>query len=426
MTSRLVTVSVLAAGLLTVTARADDWPQWRGPERTGVSKETGLLKAWPKDGPKLLWEQKDLGGGFSTPAVVGDRLYFMSNRDDEESAVALDVKDGKPAWSTKVGKVGKNTSPMQYPGTRSTPTVDGDRLYVLGSDGDLACLGRAKGDIVWAKNLKKDFDGKPGMWAYAESPLIDGDTVVCTPGGKEATMVALSKKDGSVLWKCAVKEGDPAGYASAIVAEVGKVKQYVQFVQGGVIGVDAKSGKLLWRYDHTKDQAANIPTPVFHDDCVFTSTSRNGSGLNRIKVGDGAVTSEEVYYNKTALNSIGGVVLVGGYLYGTNARNELVCMDFKTGEVKWSNPSVGAAASLCYADGMLYVRAQGGLGFGKETAKPEVALVVATPDSYKEKGRFTQPDHGDRPSWPHPVVANGRLFLRDQNVLLCYDVKAEK
>jgi outer membrane protein assembly factor BamB len=425
MTSRLVTVAFLAAGLLTVTARADDWPQWRGPERTGVSKETGLLKEWPKDGPKLLWEQKEIGGGFSTPAVVGDRLYLMSNRDDEESAVALDVKGGKPAWSTKVGKVGKNMSPMQYPGTRSTPTADGDRLYILGSDGDLACLGRAKGDVVWAKNLKKDFDGKPGMWAYAESPLIDGDTLVCTPGGKEATMVALNKKDGSVIWKCAVKEGDPAGYSSAIVAQVGKVKQYVQFVQGGVIGVDAKTGKLLWRYDHTKDQAANIPTPVFHDDCVFTSTSRNGSGLNRIKVGDGAVSSEEVYFNETKLNSIGGVVLVGGYLYGTNAKNELVCMDFKTGEVKWHDPCVGAA-SVCYADGMLYVRSQGGTGFVKETAKPQVALVVATPDGYKEKGRFTQPDHGDRPSWPHPVVANGRLYLRDQNVLLCYDAASEK
>jgi outer membrane protein assembly factor BamB len=421
MRTRLICVGVLSLGLVSLAARADDWPQWRGPERSGVSKEKGLLKEWPKDGPKLLWEIKEAGGGFSTPAVVGDHLYMMSNRDDEESAVALSVKDGKPAWSTKVGKVGKNSGP-QYPGTRSTPTVDGDRVYVLGSDGDLACLGRDKGDIIWAKNLKKDFGGKPGAWAYAESVLVDGDTLVCTPGGKEATMVALNKKDGSVVWKCAVKEGDAAGYASSIIAPVGKVKQYVQFVSGGVIGVDAKTGKLLWRYNRTTDLAANIPTPVFHDDCVFTSTSRKGSGLNRIKVKGDTVTSEEVYFNETALNSIGGVVRVGDYLYGTNAKGELVCMDFKTGEVKWHDPCVGAA-SLCYADGMLYVRAQGGTGFVKETAKPQMALVVATPDGYQEKGRFQQPDHGDRPAWPHPVVANGRLYLRDQNVLLCYEVK---
>jgi outer membrane protein assembly factor BamB len=424
MKSFLVAVGLLATGLLCQAARGDDWPQWRGPDRTGLSKEKGLLKEWPKDGPKLLWEQKDIGGGFSTPAVVGDRLYLMTNRDDDESATALEVKDGKPAWSTKVGKVGKNMGP-QYPGTRSTPTVEGDRVYVLGSDGDLACLGRDKGDIIWAKSLKKDFGGKPGAWAYSESVLIDGDTLVCTPGGKEAVMVALNKKDGSVIWKCAGGEDDAAAYSSAIVAQVGKVKQYVQFLGKGLIGVDAGSGKLLWRYNKTSDQAANIPTPVFHDDSVFTSTQRNGSGLNRIKVSGDAVTSEEVYFNKTALNSIGGVVLVGDYLYGTNAKGELICMDFKTGEVKWTNPSVGMAA-VCYADGMLYVRAQGGNGFMKETAKPQMALVLATPDGYKEMGRFEQPDHGDRPAWPHPVVANGCLYLRDQNVLLCYDVKAGK
>jgi len=425
MRSRCVPLCFLAALLLIVFAWADDWPQWRGPERTGVSKETGLLKEWPKDGPKLLWKNGEVGGGFSTPAVVGDRIYLMSNTRDEESAVALDVKDGKQVWSTPVGKVGKNTGQAQYPGTRSTPTVDGDRIYVLGSDGDLACLGRDNGKAAWAKNLKNDFDGKPGLWAYAESPLIDGDVLVCTPGGDKATMAALNKKDGTVIWKCAVKEGDAAGYASPIIAEVGKVKQYVQFVGGGVIGVDAKTGQLLWRYDHTKDEAANIPTPVFHDDCVFTSTSRNGSGLNRIKVDKDAVSSEEVYFNTTKLNSIGGVVRVGAYVYGTNAKGELVCMDFKTGEVKWHAAAVGTA-SVTYADGMLYVRAQGGTGFGRESVKPKVALVEATPDGYKEKGRFEQPDHGDRPAWPHPVVANGRLYLRDQGVLLCYDVKAEK
>jgi outer membrane protein assembly factor BamB len=428
MRSGFVLTGLLAACVLTLPAGADDWPQWRGPRRDGVSKETGLLKEWPKDGPKLLWEVKDVGGGFSTPAIVGDRIYLMSNTKDEESVVCLNVKDGKPVWSTKVGKVGPNTPMANYPGARSTPTVDGDRIYALGSDGDLACLERDGGKRVWTKNLKTDLGGEPGMWAYAESVLIDGDVVVCTPGGQKATLAALKKKDGETVWTCAVPGGDAAAYASIVVAEVGGVRQYVQFLAKGVVGVEAKTGKFLWRYDKTADPAATIPTPVVRDGYVFTSTSRNGSGLNQIKVAGGAVTSEEVYYNKTALNSIGGTVLVGDYLYGTNARGELVCMNFKTGEVKWHDKCVGTA-SVCYADGMLYVRAQGGTGFGPEPADkpPQVALVEATPDGYKEKGRFTQPDHGkDRPAWPHPVVANGRLYLRDQGVLLCYDVKGEK
>jgi outer membrane protein assembly factor BamB len=421
MTSRLFPVCVLATCVLALSIRADDWPQWRGATRTGLSRETGLLKEWPGGGPKQLWQRKDIGGGYSTPAVVGERLYLMADRKGEEFVLALAVKDGAKVWSTPVGKVGPNEGP-QYPGTRSTPTVDGDRIYALGSDGDLACLEKDSGKVVWSKNLKKDFEGAPGMWAYSESVLIDGDVLVCTPGGKKATLVALKKKDGSTLWKCAVPEGDKAAYASAIAVEVGGVRQYVQFLHDGVVGVEAKTGKFLWRYDRTKDPAANIPTPVFHDACVFTSTSRNGSGLNRLKADRGDVSSEQVYYNRTALNSIGGVVRVGEYLYGTSAKGQLVCMEFKTGKVKWQHDCVGAAA-LCYADGMLYVRGQGGSGFGAEMPA-KMALVEASPEGYKEKGRFEPPGHANRPAWPHPVVANGRLYLRDGNVLLCYDVKA--
>lgn len=232
-------------------------------------------------------------------------------------------------------------------------------------------------------------------------------------------MVALSKKDGETIWKCAVPGGDAAAYASVIIATVGDERQYVQFIATGVIGVDAKTGKFLWRYGKTKDPAANIPTPVFHDDCVFSSTSRNGSGLVRLKPGSAA--AEEVYYNRTALNSIGGVVLVGDCVYGVDAKGDLVCMDFKTGKILWHHPCV-EYAGLAFADGMLYVRGQGGTGFGPEKT-PSVALVEATPEGYKERGRFEQPGHGKMPSWPHPVVANGRLYLRDLDLLFCFDVK---
>jgi outer membrane protein assembly factor BamB len=423
MTHRILSLAVLCTCLLTVVAHGDDWPQWRGPERTGLSKETGLLQQWPKGGPKLLWKVTDIGGGYSTPAVVGDRIYVMADRKDKEFLLALAVKDGSEVWATPIGKVGINKGP-QYPGTRSTPTVDGQRIYVLGSDGDLACVKKDGGEVVWSKNLAKDFDGVPGTWAYSESVLIDGDVLVCTPGGKKATLAALNKKDGTMVWTCALPGGDAAAYASAIAVEVDGVRQYVQFVANGLVGVDAKTGKFLWRYDKTKDMNANIPTPVFYDNCVFTSTARNGTGLNRIQVDKEKVSSEQVYYNSTRLNSVGGVVRVGDSIYGTNAREELVCMDFKTGKEKWHHVSAGQA-SLCYADGMLYVRGQGGSGFGKESP-PKVALVEATPEGYKEKGQFTQPEHGDKPAWAHPVVANGCLYLRDGPVLLCYEVKAAK
>jgi outer membrane protein assembly factor BamB len=397
---------------------ANDWPQWRGPERTGSSSETGLLKEWPKDGPKLLWEVTDIGNGYSTPVVVGNRLYVISNRDQEEYLLCLDTKDGKQVWQTKLGKVGPNTPLMPYPGSRSTPTVDGDFIYCLSSDGDLACCDAAKGEIKWQKQLRTDFAGEMGMWAYAESPLIDGDVLVCSPGGPKATMVALNKKTAEVIWKAEIPGGDQAAFSSPVVAQAGKVKQYVTFLSKGIVSVDAKTGRFLWRYDKTTDPAANIPTVLFHDNCVFSSTSRNSTALVKLEAkDDGTVAATEVYNTKEKLNSIGGEVLVGDFVYGTS-QVELVCMEFKTGKVRWRDRCVGAA-SVCYADGSLYVRSH-------DTGT--VALVEATPDRYKEKGRFEQPDRAQGPkgkAWPHPIVANGCLYLRDQNVLLCYDVKGK-
>jgi outer membrane protein assembly factor BamB len=409
----LVPLVALGFVAFTLPAGADDWPQWRGPQRNGVSKETGLLQEWPRGRPKLLWELKDIGSGYSTPSVVGDRIYLMSNRGDEESVLALDVKDGTTVWSMPVGKVGKNGDP-QYPGTRSTPTVDGDVLYALGSDGDLACLEMGRGQLRWKKNLRTEFQGRPGRWAYAESPLIDGNVLVCTPGGAKATLVALDKKDGSVIWKSAVPGGDEAAYASPVVARVDGAREYIQFLARGVVGVDARTGRFLWRYARTAERSpANIPTPVFHDSLVFSSTGLGGGGAARLTPDKEGVSAAEVYFSRQLANPIGGVVRVGDYLYGTNTRS-LFCVEFATGKSRWENRSVGQG-SICYADGRLYVR-------GESTG--DVALVAASPDSYQEKGRLHQPDRSREKAWPYPVVANGRLYLRDQNVLLCYDVKA--
>jgi outer membrane protein assembly factor BamB len=419
--SRLL-FTVVVAGTLTVAATAADWPQWRGPDRNGISKETGLLAMWPKDGPRLVWQIKDIGYGYTTPAVVGPRLYLVSSKgNDNEFVQAREVKDGAEVWTRKLGKVGNLNQKPPYPGARSTPTVDGDVLFVLGSDGDLACVEIANGKVRWHKNLRTDFDGKPGTWAYSESPLIDGDVLVCTPGGKDATLVALDKKTGSVIWKSAVPGGDAAGYASVTISHAAGRKQYVQFLAKGVVGVDAKTGAFLWRYDKTaKNSPANIPTPVVHADFVYSGTGLGGGGLVRLKAEGGGIIAEPVYYERDVPTSIGGAIVLGEYLYGTNGQG-LLCAELATGKQQWQDMCVGAA-SLCYAEGRLYVHGENG----------DVALVEASPKAYRELGRFTPPDQpkhlrgtGEK-AWSYPVVANGRLYIHDVGTLWCYDVKDSK
>ncbi|HVV99746.1 MAG TPA: PQQ-binding-like beta-propeller repeat protein [Planctomycetaceae bacterium] len=409
----VVFVLCLSAAL----AWAGDWPQWRGPHRNGISQEKGLLQKWPEGGPKLLWQVEDVGFGYSTPAVADDTLYLMSNRGLEDEFVqARSAKNGNELWSKQIGKVGNPKQNPSYPGARSTPTVDGDALYVLGSDGDLARLERESGRVVWHKNIRQDFGGEPGVWAYSESPLVDGDALVCTPGGKDATLVAVQKATGDLIWKCAVPGGDQAAYSSVIIGEVAGVKQYIQFLQKGVVGVDARTGKFLWRYDQTaKGSPANIPTPIFHDGYVYSSSNRGGGALIKIVPGEnqGDFKVEEVWSGAKYPKAIGGAVLVDGHLYGTG-EGGLMCVEFKTGMLKWQSRSIGAA-SITYADGRLYLLGENG----------EVALADASPENYVEEGRFTppnQPERGNSKAWEYPVIANGRLYVRDLNRLWCYDV----
>jgi outer membrane protein assembly factor BamB len=403
--------------LVPAAVGATDWPQWRGPNRDGVSPETGLLKEWPKDGPKLAWQVKDIGGGFSTPAIVGERIYVLGNQGvDNEFVEALSATDGKKVWSTTIGKVGNPDQQPAYPAARSTPTVDGDRIYALGSDGDLVALKTDGGKVLWKKNLRTDFGGVPGRWAYSESPLVDGDTLVCSPGGATASVVALNKKSGDVIWKAVVPSGEPAAYTSAMVMKVDGAKQYVQMLDKGLVGLDAKTGKVLWRANKTVSKfGATIPTPVVYDSEVYSAGSGSGGALVKLKSADGKVEPEQVYFSPKLPTAIGGAVKVGDLLFGTSATG-LVCSDFATGEIKWEDRALGAA-SVCSADGNLYLHGENG----------EVALVVASADAYHEKGRFKpadQPNHGSAKAWAYPVVANGKLYIRDTGTLWCYDVKA--
>ena len=396
-------------------ASAEDWLQWRGPNRDGISKETGLLKKWPEGGPKLVWSVSDAGEGYSAPAVAGERLYLISSKGEaDESVQARNVSDGKVAWSVRIGKVGPNVKAMNYPGSRSTPTVVADVLYALGSDGDLVCMGTADGKVRWKKNLRSDFGGKMGQWAYSESPLVDGDAVVCTPGGSGATIVALKRDSGATIWKCAVPGGDDAAYASPIVVEAGGVKQYVTFLGKGLVGVDAKTGKFLWRYEDTaKGSPANIPSPVAKDGYVYSATARGGGGLVKISAGADGASAEQVYFDKKLPTAIGGAVLVGEQLYGTGS--VLICADFATGKVRWTDRAIGSA-SLLVADGKLFLHGENG----------EVAMVEASPEGYKELGRFMppgSPQPGRGKAWSYPALADGKLYVRDLGMIWCYDVK---
>jgi len=384
-----------------------DWPQWQGPDRTAISKEKGLLQQWPKEGPKLLWQADYVGEGYSTPTVAGGRLFVMGNRGKSEFVIALSEQDGGEIWATAVGPI--RPGGAGYPGPRCSPTVDGDHVYAIGLAGDLVCLDAASGSERWRTQFSK-FGGHVGGWGYSESPLIDGDLLLCTPGGQLATLLALKKKTGKVAWKGIVPDGDSANYSSIIAVDVGGKKEYVQFLSGGVVGLSA-DGDYLWRYAAPSNGTANCSTPIFHDNCVFAASSYGkGGGLVELNPRTGA-DPKEVYFTTHMKNHHGGMVLLDGYLYGSD-EGLLTCLDWKTGAVKWAERKAGKG-SIAAADGRLYYRNEGG----------PMLLIEVNPNKYVEHGRFDTPERSKQNAWPHPVIANGKLFLRDQEYLFCYDIK---
>ena len=389
-----------------------DWPQWRGKLRDGKSPQIALADSWPNSGPSVLWNVTGLGEGYSTPSVAGDSIYVLGTKGNSEKLFCLRIRDGQTQWSADVGtKAGGGG----YPGPRGTPTVDGDAVYAIGSDGTLACIDRQSGQPRWKRNMKSDFGGQVGNWDYAESPLIDGKRLICTPGGTKATVVALDKARGTPIWTGSAAElGNDycrAAYSSPIAAEIGGVRQYVVFLHGGVVGFDATSGKGLWHYDAPANSTANCSTPVVHDNHVFAASGYGTGGGKARVTGRGRNWSvQEQFFVKKFENHHGGFVFHENHIYGTN-NSVLMCLDWDTGNVRWQDRSVGKG-SVSFADGHLYVRGERG----------EVALVEAVPDAYREKGRFMQPDRSDKNAWPHSVISDGKLLLRDQDRLLCFEI----
>jgi outer membrane protein assembly factor BamB len=405
--SRIVTFAgavCLATGVL----HAADWPQWQGLDRDRVSKETGLLKEWPAGGPKVVWTATGLGSGYGSMAIAGTRVFVQGMRGTSSMVIALNRADGKEVWSKALGQPRDND---RGPGPRGTPTVDGDRLYVLTESGDLACL-KTDGTAVWQRNILKDFGGSQLRWLISESPLVDGAHVVVSPGGSGAGMVKLDKMTGKTVWQ-ASDLSDAAGYSSAIVADVQGVRTYLTFTAGAGVGVRASDGKLMFRYDRAANRVANITTPVFFENKVFfTSAYDTGAGLVSLSAQNGSVSAKEVYFTREMKNHHGGVVLLNGYLYGFDD-SILTCLEFATGKRMWRERSVGKG-SVMVADGDLYIQGDNNM----------FALAAASPNGYNEKGRFSFVDKG-LPSWAHPVVSGGRLYVRNQDSLMAYDVKAK-
>ncbi len=400
-------------------AQLSDWPQWRGPHRDGKSPETGLLQQWPEGGPTLLWTCREVGRGFSGPAVVQDSLYTLGFVEDKESAIKIDLQTGKVQWITSIGDFYENA---WGGGPRTTPTVDGKRVYALAGQGNLTCLDSGTGEIVWKKNLVDDFGGKIPNWGYSESPLVDGQKVVVKPGGKKC-VVALNKNDGELIWATQGLD-DQAAYASFVKTVAHGVPLYISMTSGGVVAVHAETGQLQFQYPKTANRVAVIPTPIIEEELVY-STSGYGTGCGLVKLIPGdkqqSVNFEEVYFNKGMQNHHGGVILHKGYIYGYSNSGGWSCQEFQTGEMKWRRGKL-PKGSLIYADNRLYC-------YSKNDGT--CALVEPTPKAWTEHGRLTIPEEtklerGRGAIWTHPVVAQGKLFLRDQDLLFCYDISAPK
>ncbi len=412
------------AGLSSLMAA--DWPQWRGPGRDGKSTETGLNLNWNERAPELLWMVDGMGAGYASLAITEGMLFTTGNRDDGQYVAAFSADDGTEIWATRLTDGNPDHS---YPGSRCTPTVDGDRVYAVTSDGQIGCVRLSDGEVVWKRHMAEEFGGRMmSGWGYSESPLVDGDLVLCTPGGQDAMIVALNKLSGEEVWRSAVPEIGEAGrngaaYSSIIVTEAAGVRQYVQIIGRGAIGVRASDGQFLWGYNRIANGTANIPTPIPVENFVFVSTGYGAGAalLELIANEDGSVDAVEQYFlgPQTFENHHGGMILEGEYVYAGHKHGNgfPICIEWRSGDIVWGGEIRGAdgdgsgSAAITYIDGQIIFRYQNG----------EVALVDATPEGYQLRGHF-MPVYQERESWSHPVVVDGRMYLREQNKLMCYEL----
>ncbi|MBI5685842.1 MAG: PQQ-like beta-propeller repeat protein [Verrucomicrobia bacterium] len=416
--------------LLSQPAFAGDWPQYRGPQRNDLSNETGLLKKWPDAGPRLLWTFKNTGIGLTGPAIVGERLYITGGRAGTEYLIALNVRTGTEAWAVAIGQTFDWERNKWHAGPSAMPTVDGNLVFALGGAGDLVCVDAPTGRLIWKKNFPTALEaeinpigGGPKKlgWGFTWSPLVDGEQLICLPGGPKGTFAALNKRTGAVLWRSS-EVTDQATYTSPMLAEFDRVRQYVALTNKGLFGVDAKTGRLLWSWQREKPYSTEVVnSPIILGNLIYVTVGAgNGCDLLRVTRAGAQFKAEQAWSNTNLANHHGGVVLLGNHVYGFGEGRGWTCQDFKSGEPVWAERQKLRSGALTYADGHFYCYSEN---------DGVVALIEASTAGWKESGRFTIPQQSAqrKPAgkiWTPPVVANGRLFLRDQELLFCYEVAA--
>ena len=393
---------------LGISGQVPEWFQWRGPNRDGISAETGLLQDWPKSGPPLAWRSAGAGNGYSSFSASNGRLYTLGARGGNEYVIAIDRASGKKAWEYLNGRRFEND---RGDGPRSTPTIEGNRLYVLGGSGDLTCLDTATGQKIWSINIVAKFGGVNPYWGYSESPLIVGDRILVNAGGRRASIVAVSKADGTTLWQ---QHSDGAGYSSPMLMKTGSLNQVIFFTESHTLAVDPRDGRLLWSYNKANNGTANIATPIVRGTRVFVSSDYGtGAALLDVRAAGNLATANEVYFTRDMRNHHASSVLVGETLYGFSS-SILTALKFDTGQIAWRDRSVGKG-SLIYADNRLYLYSEDGV----------IGLAEANPAAYREHGRFTLTQQNGLPTWSHPIISGGLLIIRDQDSIYAYDVRAK-
>lgn len=409
-------LTILFVALFSSSILAAEWNQWRGPNHDGVSTETGLMASWSQDGPELVWRNDKMGDGYSNLSFGDGKIFSMGDRDGSCVLYALDAETGKEAWKLQVGRSGGN-----YEGPRCTPATDDKLVFALGQFGDFVCADVKTGKLLWKGNVEKELGGRVmSGWNFSMSPVIDGNQVVLPIGGDKGTVIAMEKsvKGPKILWRSSGLT-DAAAYTSAVPVTIGGTRQYLIFTDKRIAGVAAKDGKVLWQAD-CPGKVAVCTDPAFWMDgketCYIIASSAYDTGARGFEVtGKGSnFKAEEIYAADRRLQSHhGGIVQVGGHFY-LLTQNQLACVDPKTGKTLWNNRSVGKG-SIMSVDGKLIVRSEGGDG--------PVALVEVSTEGYKEISRFDQPNRTDKNSWTYPTVYDGRLYIRDQGLLLCYKIK---
>ncbi|MEX1130305.1 MAG: PQQ-binding-like beta-propeller repeat protein [Vicinamibacterales bacterium] len=405
--SSITALAILSLSTVVSNRGLDDWPQWRGKNRDGISAEKGLLKSWPSAGPPLVWKADGAGEGYSSFSAAHGRLYTMGARDGTEYVMAFDAATGKKIWERASGRRFSND---RGDGPRGTPVVDGTQLYTLGASGDLVSLDAASGTVAWSVNVLQKFGGRNIQWGLSESPLVLSDRILVNAGGRGASIVALKKTDGSELWRSG---NDESGYSSAVLQTVGGIPQAIYFTAERALGVDTRDGRQLWSYSRVSNRTANIATPIVRGNRVFLSSDYGtGAALLELAPSGKSIDAREVYFTNEMRNHHASSILIGDHLYGFSSAI-LTAMTFDTGEVAWKDRSVGKG-SMIFADERLYLFSERGV----------VGLAEANPAGYREHGRF-QIRAGSSPTWSHPIVANGHLILRDQDTIYAYDVRAK-